>query len=175
MSRVQRKTKHPLMQLPEKRQEQIIDILRAHSYKDAVPLVSKLLQKPVSQGSLYSFRQQYFRLHIMQEADTAANDVETLLREEFPNASEDKIKAAGNTVFNARALSLLNNEETDAKTLIAIGKHLVKLTELNLDERRVKLLEQKAAQADSAKAAMQDASLTLEQRNAKMKEIFGIG
>lgn len=45
---------------------------------------------------------------------------------------------------------------------------------LSLDARRVKLLEAKAAQADQAKNVTADAALTPEQRDAKLKEIFGL-
>jgi hypothetical protein len=45
---------------------------------------------------------------------------------------------------------------------------------LDQNDRRIKLLEQKAAQADAAKAVAGDANLTEEQKQAKFREIFGM-
>jgi len=40
------------------------------------------------------------------------------------------------------------------------------------DERRIALLEKKAAQADAAAGVMNNAELSEEQKTARMKEIF---
>lgn len=66
----------------------------------------------------------------------------------------------------------------DLATLAGIVGESVKLDlkarEVALAERRVALLEKKAAQADEAKGAMQNAALTPAEREAKLKEIFGL-
>jgi hypothetical protein len=50
----------------------------------------------------------------------------------------------------------------------------VKRAELSLEERRVAVLEKRAAQADQAAAVTADAGLSAEEKMRRMREIFGI-
>lgn len=50
----------------------------------------------------------------------------------------------------------------------------IKRGELDLNQRRVALLEKKAAQADAAKGILENKQLTEAQRAARMREVFGI-
>jgi hypothetical protein len=50
----------------------------------------------------------------------------------------------------------------------------VKRQELMLEERRVAVLERRAAQAEAAQGVVQDGALSAEEKMAKMREIFGI-
>jgi len=50
----------------------------------------------------------------------------------------------------------------------------LKKADLDLKERRVTLLEQKAAQFDQAKSILQDGALTEEDKKLRMHELFGL-
>ncbi|MCX8156165.1 MAG: DUF3486 family protein [Verrucomicrobiae bacterium] len=50
----------------------------------------------------------------------------------------------------------------------------VKRQELILEERRVAVLERRAAQADAAQGVVQDAGLSAEEKMQRMREIFGL-
>lgn len=50
----------------------------------------------------------------------------------------------------------------------------LKAKKLELDERRIELLEQKAKQADQAAAAVKDDGLTAEEKQARLRQIFGM-
>jgi hypothetical protein len=60
------------------------------------------------------------------------------------------------------------------KMLTDTAKLELKKKDQQIAERRVKLLEQKAAQADAAKDVTADQALTPAEREAKLKEIFGL-
>ncbi|WP_256200395.1 hypothetical protein [Verrucomicrobium spinosum] len=51
---------------------------------------------------------------------------------------------------------------------------LLKSRKVAVEERKVAILEQKAAQADKAKELLGDKALTPEERDRKMKAVFGI-
>lgn len=53
------------------------------------------------------------------------------------------------------------------------AKHALEKQKLNLQERRVSLLEKKAAQADATDKVLSDQELTAEQREQRIKEIYG--
>lgn len=54
------------------------------------------------------------------------------------------------------------------------ASHALKTKELDLTERRVKLLEEKAAQFDQAKAALGDGALTEDEKKERIRQIFGL-
>ena len=62
-----------------------------------------------------------------------------------------------------------------AKILGDSAKLDLKRRDQQLAERRIKLLEEKAARADEAERVMKDGGLTETQRTARMKQIFRIG
>lgn len=97
--------------------------------------------------------------------------------------------ANGGESFDAATLALVkqkaferayardgNIEElaTLAKIIGDSAKVELKKRDQQLAERRIAILEKKAAQADDAKAVTADSTLTPAQREAKLKEIFGL-
>jgi hypothetical protein len=63
----------------------------------------------------------------------------------------------------------------DASGRTAAARILLKRADQKLNDRRIKLLEQRAKIADQAEAVTKDATLTAEERQRRMKEIFGLG
>ena len=78
------------------------------------------------------------------------------------------IERAAQTVFTAEAL-----EAGDIAGYVALANLRLSARQLDMDERRVAVLEKKAAQAEAAEQVSKDGSLNEEQKAARMKEIFG--
>jgi pyruvate/oxaloacetate carboxyltransferase len=62
-----------------------------------------------------------------------------------------------------------------AKILHDSAKLRLKEQDLALTERRIKLLEEKAAQADQAKGIVGDKELTEQEKAARLRSLFGMG
>jgi hypothetical protein len=120
--------------------------------------------------------------HLKQRMDLAEqrsrNFEEQLRTRKDYGLSEDEIITLGNKIFIEQGV-----ETGDAKLFTAVvdrilskrtveGNAKLKTRQLDIAERRVKLLENKAAQADKAAKVNSDASLTPEQYRARMREIF---
>ena len=69
---------------------------------------------------------------------------------------------------------MMEQAERATKMVLEFAKLLEKRRVTDLDERRVKLLEQKSALADAATGVMGDKALSEEQRAARMRELFGM-
>lgn len=99
----------------------------------------------------------------------------------FAELMEGKFDAA--TIKRAKQLAFeaMTGPQPDlkaAKTLLKIVGDSAKVDlakeKLTLDARKVAILEKKAAQADAAEGVTKDTTLTPEQRQARLKEIFGL-
>jgi hypothetical protein len=64
--------------------------------------------------------------------------------------------------------------EEDPKNRTAALRALLKRADQKLVDRRIRILEQQAQQAEKAKAVTEDKSLTPEEKQLKMKQIFGM-
>ncbi|MEM0964800.1 MAG: hypothetical protein AAGJ81_01445 [Verrucomicrobiota bacterium] len=72
-------------------------------------------------------------------------------------------------------MDALANKSMDPGDIKNIFSMILKSRDQALDSRRLELLEKKAAQADEAKKVTEDKTLTPEEKQAKHKQIFGIG
>lgn len=79
-------------------------------------------------------------------------------------------------------LDLLASEQVDAKAVSGLLKAITAAQKLKLDsgrldidKRKLELLEAKAAMADEGKEALENESLTPEEKEQQLKSIFGIG
>lgn len=100
-----------------------------------------------------------------------APDIEQLIRVTKTLISSLQVQGQANpdllTLANAMQKTVLD---------YASGKTRAELEErkLGIQERRVVLLEQKAAAFDQAKGVLENKEMTEEQRAARMREVFGI-
>lgn len=76
--------------------------------------------------------------------------------------------------LRARAMELAVTPGSDVKHVSTLYNLVLKAQAQHLEERRVSLLEKKAAAADAAQAALRDSTLTDEEKQARVKEIFGL-
>lgn len=110
------------------------------------------------------------------EAKAFAEQVETELLSAEPTFDKATLALVKQKAFE-RAYAKNGNLSELAILAGIIGdsaKLKLKEKDQQLAERRVALLEKKAAQADAAEGVTRDEALTPEQREAKLKEIFGL-
>lgn len=104
------------------------------------------------------------RIRTAQEAAEAIN--------QLPGADamdSATLKAASQLTFD-----LVSSGEADADSVSKLVNLLLKKQQIQQDERRLALLERKAKEADAAKATTADESLTPEQKQQKLRQIFGM-
>ena len=73
-----------------------------------------------------------------------------------------------------RAMELAITPGAEVKHIKALYELVLKAQAQRLDERRVVMLEKKAAAADAAADAVKDRSLSPAEKEARIKEIFGL-
>ena len=120
--------------------------------------------------SAYSdFRSWHFRQRQWDVLGDLNEQDEQTLKDRFPNLSADKIR---DTVIKRQfAVAELMNDPTHTLKVIKASQNE---TALNLDSRKLKLLEQKAAQADQAKGILENPELSEADKKARMHELFGL-
>ncbi len=92
--------------------------------------------------------------------------------EELNKISVDGVDEATMRAIRSAALDLAASPSCDPKALNILVGLILKAEQLAQDKRRLKILEAKAAQADAAKQVTQS-TLTPEERDRKMRNIFG--
>jgi hypothetical protein len=165
-----------LLSLPLEQQEQIASWLTIEnlSYETVRAKIAKELGVQTSAGALHSFYSTFAAGWKYSRAKGEADAFAQLLDGRFDEATTKRVQQL--------AFECLAGPQPDlkaAKTLIKIVGDTHKLTlqqqRLELDARKVALLEKKAAQADEAKAVTDDSALTAEEKLARMRQIFGGG
>ncbi len=124
-----------------------------------------VVRSDTSFSSWYSWR--VLRQELEQKHDQVTQ-LREFLKRELPEMPEDKLERFGQAAFSAMAL-----QTGDPKTWARILALQLKARQIRVEERRVTLLEQKAAQADKAKDVAVS-TLSPEEKVKEMKRIFGI-
>lgn len=123
-------------------------------------------------SALRSFWVRVARPWQYMKSRSEADAIAQLLDGRFDEATAKKVHQLAFEALSDRTPDLKS-----AKTLLKIiaDSARVRLAEqkVSLDMRRVTLLEQKAAEADSARKVAADATLTPEQQLQRYKQIFG--
>jgi hypothetical protein len=100
-----------------------------------------------------------------------ASTVETLLEDyvkDNPELPPEKIQAMGQAFFSAMSLA-----QQDPAAWVQVQRLNLQRAAIALDERRIALLEKKAAQADATEKVLRNTDLTPEERASAIKEIYG--
>ena len=87
-----------------------------------------------------------------------------------PTINADDIERVAQAVFTAETM-----EEGNVKGFVALAKLRIASKQLQHDERRIELLEKKAAQADQARGVSDNDALSAEEKALRMKQIFRMG
>lgn len=160
--------------LPQERQDQIAGYARTHTIEQTVEWLGEN-GTPTSTGAVSTWLSAW---RLSRQLAANASTVDLLLskyRENNPNATAEEIRVIGQSFFSALAL-----QQQDPKvwamtqSLDLKREHLTLQREhLTLDREKFEELKRKADQADAARSTTESA-LTPEQKEARMREIFGL-
>lgn len=158
-----------LKTLPEELQEEIHARLVKGTHAAVRKWLAAEMSISTSLGALSDFYSWYSLRRDLQDADTEVQSLLQLISEGEYNLDTRQMESLGNTLFLLRA-----RKSGDWKQHKAAVELLLKSRKVSVEERKVTLLEAKAAQADQAKELLGDADLTPEERDRRMKAVFGI-
>lgn len=122
-----------------------------------------------SEAALSEFFSWYSLRQRMEATESTTQDLQEMLSQAEFGLSPEQVAAMGNLMFITSA-----TRDNDPKTFVAMAKVLLANRKLDMEGRRITLLEQKAAKADAAEQALQNPELTEEEKNAKLREVFGM-
>ncbi|WP_009965327.1 hypothetical protein [Verrucomicrobium spinosum] len=158
-----------LKTLPEELQEEIWERLGKGTHAAVRKWLQQEMDIATSLGALSEFYSWYGLRRDLQEADSEVTSLMQLIKEGEYSLDTQQLESLGNTLFLLKARS-----SGDWKQHKAAVELLLKSRKVAVEERKVAILEQKAAQADKAKELLGDKALTPEERDRKMKAVFGI-
>ena len=166
-----------LLALPEEQQAQLAEwLLSAVPYHKAKALVEKEFHVTTSLAALSAFWDEVCTPALLarrQQAVTTADEIAEEARIKPGNFDRATIDAIKQKAFELAVSPLAR--ASDVKSLfMLITKNRdqdLKGEQIEIARRRLILLEQKTSQA---RKALGDATLTAPQREAKMREIFGM-
>jgi hypothetical protein len=164
--------------LTQERQAEIAEHARTHTLaetrawlrEDGITIGSSALSEWLSSWSL---RQ------IFSEAESNATEFRTWLLKAMPELSEEQLDQRAALMFQFQAVrtgdadTYLAFASARAKARLEEAKLKQKERALEHDERRIALLEKKAAQADEAKSVI-ESKQTPEEKQLKLRQIFGM-
>jgi hypothetical protein len=131
----------------------------------------------VSEPTLSEFYSWWQLRKTFQQADNLTNDFIELLKKEFPEVDSKKLQETGQAFFTMQAMANRDPEEYREMEKLRLAKETAETKgrqeekKLQLAERRIVLLEEKI---DKAKKTLSDPALTIEQREQRMKQMFGV-
>lgn len=172
-----------LKTLPEERQDQIAEWCRAAKTETCAGGIAYALEQLASDGIKVSRRavSEFFSWYRLREdfsgAESFATSVENALKKEFPDATPEKLAAAGQLAFTAMATRQHDPEEFREMQYLRLAEETARTKARNEDrkiklaERRVSLMERKL---EAVKGTVSDEKLSPEERQARLKQIFGL-
>ncbi len=170
-----------LLNLPEAQQAQLADwLLGGMPYHQAQALVEKEFGVKVSSLSGFAgFWREVCAPALVARRRKAVEAAEVMGSElSSGSGALDRATVDG---IKQKAFELAIAPQSDPKDVKALFVLLQKAADqdlknrqLALEERRVALLEKKAAQAEAAEGVVKDSTLTAEEQRKRIKEIFGM-
>lgn len=159
-----------LKTLPEEQQSEIITRLNAKggSYKAVCEWLRAEWDVATSIGALSEFYSWHQLRTQVKEAESDTQTLQELLSASEFGLSAQQVQEAGNLMFVMRA-----TKQQDAKSYVAMAKLLLQKQKLDVEARKVALLEAKAAKADAADGIAKDGTLSKEDKQKRIFEIFG--
>jgi len=168
-----------LLNLPDEQQCQIADwLLGGMPYHVVGPLIEKEYGVKVSKNVLMRFWQTVCEPMLLVKRRRAVQTSEAIADE--AKARPGQFNAAAIDALQQKAFELMISPQADARDVHDLFSLVLKAqaqemdkSQLALDERRIKLLEERASQAELAREVV-ESDETPEQQQAKLKQIFGM-
>lgn len=170
-----------LLNLPEEQQAKLADwLLSGVPYHEAKVLAEK--EFGISLKSLAPFQSFWREVCAPALLARRRRAVSTAdIRAEEAGKNPAQFNRATLDALEQKAYELAESPEADPKEVKAVMTLLLKAQDqdirreqLALEREKFEEMKRKAAQADQAKGVMENKELSIKQREARMKEIFGI-
>jgi len=168
--------------MPENQREALEEWLFEEnlSYADAQKRLLADFGVRCSRSGLCAFYQRTAEKRLLANIQESARKANSVVQR-FQENPSDNYKAVLNMVGQIAFEASLKENGLDPELLFNFTKLVIagkdrelKAQKLALDERRVKLLEEKAAKAEAAEGTLKDTTLTPEEKQARIREIFGL-
>lgn len=159
-----------LFTLPVADQLWIFELLKRVSYKAAQAAISAKLNIDVSVAVLANAWQEWSRKELEErvlKSKGAADDVLQLID------NPDQLDAALALALKQSAFEMVM-QGGDPKTIKNFCTILLNDQKLKQDDKKIALQERRLKQAEEAEAVVKNADLSPEDRDKRMKEIFGL-
>lgn len=159
-----------LKNLPDALQEALWQHARRHTFAQTRAWLATTHEVDVSESTLSVFFAWYPRSLTLRAAARTSDQLEATLR---------KLPELKITAEQARSVAQVNFEiqaaqDRDSKLFTELQYLDLKRREVALAERKMVLLEAKAAQAEAAERTTRNTALTPAEREAEYKRIFGM-
>ncbi len=159
--------------LSEAQQAQLADwLLSGVPYHQAQQMVEKEFGLKVSISAFSRFWEAYCSPALLARRSRAVKLSDEVAAEARSNPGA--FTEATIDQLSQKAFELASSPGANPKDVKALFSLVLKSRDQDLVERRVKLLEAKAAQADEASAIAGSAALTPEEKAQKIKAVFGL-
>jgi len=144
-----------LKTLPAQKQEQLYALLRANSYKAALPLVQKTFGVVTSEASLSQFYSWYPLSRRLEQAKSFADQLkESLAKNPALNLDAEKLSTVAQVAFEAQAV-----QEQDSALFMGLRKLRQKDADLALQAKNQDLrLRQYEEKISAARASLEKAA-----------------
>jgi hypothetical protein len=161
-----------LLNLPEEQQAQLAEwLLDGMPYHTAKETVAKEFGVSVSLPCFSSFWEEVCAPALITRRRRAVSTAEEIAIE--ASATPGRFDQATIDALKQQAFELSIKPNADPKQVKALFSLVLKARDQDLEERRVKLLEAKAALADQAKEIV-ESTASPEEQMAKIKAVFGM-
>lgn len=159
-------------ELDELQQAQLAEwLLSGMTYHDAVGAVQKEFGLKVGHSAFQVFWERVCVPHLLRRRSVAISTSAEIATEaekrpgQFDTATIDALKQ--------KAFELAISPRPNPKDVKALFMLVLKARDQDLNERKIRLLEQKAEQAEKAHAVV-DSDLTPEEKQRRLRQIFGM-
>lgn len=160
----------PLRNLPPAKQEELYLYANTHSLAEGMIFAKRRYSVPCSMGSLSGFLSWYALRQQLKRNDETVCELLRERRKEKPDMTEEEIFLEGQAFFTALAIE---QRDSESWKRIQDAFDRRKLSEQN--DRKLALMEKKQEQADAAQKVSEDSTLTAEEKQARIRQIFGLG
>lgn len=160
-----------LKTLPDALQERLYQELRRTSQEKVIAWLKADHEIETSAGALSEFFSWYPRSQSLRNAASFADQFLAQAQKlpEFKGNVTD-LQRAAEVLFQIQAA-----QDRDPKLFVELMKISLAKKDQELNERKVKLLEAKAALAEKAEGILGDKNLTEEEQAAQVRALFGMG
>lgn len=160
-------------QLTEEQQAELTEwLLSGMPYHKAREMVAEQFGVRVSLGAFSGYWERNCSAALIARRRRAVSAADTIRQE--AEARPGAFDVATLQAIQTKALELSINPSCDPAELATLFKLILKARDQDLEERRVQLLEARAKQAEQAEETVKDKKLTLEERQQRLNEIFGL-